>query len=139
MDPLARRGPGPDVAWESSVAVAWSVSDLVLHTVQQGIAAAELLLSLQDRTADHAVEHTFPVLFGKDRVKRDLVRDQGRRNAAMLGVIVQVKLPPVSPYQMVVDHTVAVVAVDLVTGTVIVIETAHYQRSECCVSKEPSI
>lgn len=138
MDRLGRRGPGSVAAWNSSAAAACSVSGLDLHTVQQEIVAVGLLLSLQGRTAERAVEDTFPVLFGKDLVKQGCGRDRCRRNAAMLWEVVQVKLLPVSSCQTVVGHTFAVVAVVAVTDMVIVIETAHYQRSDYNVLKQPS-
>lgn len=78
------------------------------------------------------------VLFGRELVKQDLENDQGRRNAVVLEGTVQVTLLPAGPCRMVVGHIVAVVdAVDLVTDTVIAIETAHYHGSDYHVSKWP--
>lgn len=71
------------------------------------------------------------MLFGRELVKQDLENDQGRRNAVVLEGTVQVTLLPAGPCRMVVGHIVAVVdAVDLVTDTVIAIETAHVRTDE---------
>lgn len=78
------------------------------------------------------------MLFDTWLLKERLVRDRCHRIAAILEELVQVMLLPTRPCRMVVGHIVAgVVAVDPVLGIVIAIETAHYQRSDCLVSKKP--